>query len=126
MKQQVKFPSFQISASREAAVALGAGFVSQFLGPAAVRSAVASFCLVRSGRQVRGGPAWSARSGLPLFFFTKVSDLSGTLHFFPLPHTVLPNPSFKPSPNGGPPGPGCRYAVHFLPAGPGVLPSSPA
>ena len=39
---------------------------------------------------------------------------------------VLPNPSFKPSPNGGPPGPGCRYAVHFLHPGPGVPPSVPA
>ena len=84
MKQQVKFPSFQISASREAAVALGAGFVSQFLGPAAVRSAAASFCLVRGGRQVRGRLAWSARSGLPSLLFTKISYFSGTLHIFPL------------------------------------------
>ena len=126
MKQQVKFPSFQISASRETAVALGAGFVSQFLGPAAVRSVAALFCLVRGGRQVRGAPAWSAQSGLPSFLFTKVSCPSGTLHVFPLPDTVLPNPSFKPSPNGGPPGPGCRYAVHFLHPGPGVPPSVPA
>ena len=126
MKQQVKFPSFQISASRETAVALGAGFVSQFFGPAAVRSAAASFCLVRGGRQVRGAPAWSARSGLPWFLITIVSSLSGTLHVIALRHTVLPNPSFKPSPNGGPPGPGCRYAVHFLHPGPGVPPSVPA
>ena len=84
MKQQVTLPSFQISASREAAGALGAGFVSQFLEPAAVRSAAASFCLVRGGRQIRGRPAWSARGGLPSFFFTKVSGLSGTLHVFPL------------------------------------------
>ena len=84
MKEQLNFPSSQFSASRQAAVALGAGFVSQFLGPAAVRSAAASFGLVRGGRQVRGGPAWSARSGLPSFFFTKVSGLSGTLHVFPL------------------------------------------
>ena len=37
-----------------------------------------------------------------------------------------PNPSFKPSPNGGPPGPGHRYGVHFLSPGPGVPPSVPA
>jgi hypothetical protein len=37
-----------------------------------------------------------------------------------------PNPSLKPSPNGGPPGPGCRYAVHFRQPGPGVPPSVPA
>ena len=39
---------------------------------------------------------------------------------------ALPNPSFKPSPNGGPPGPGRRYAVHCLRPGPGVPPSVPA
>ena len=37
-----------------------------------------------------------------------------------------PNPSFKPSPNGGPPGPVWRYAVHFRQPGPGVPPSGPA
>ena len=39
---------------------------------------------------------------------------------------VWPNPSFKPSPNGGPPGPVWRYAVHFRQSGPGVPPSVPA
>ena len=43
-----------------------------------------------------------------------------------LPRELMPNPSFKPSPNGGPPGPGCRYAVHFLHPGPGVPPLVPA
>ena len=57
MKQQVNFPSPQVSASGKAALALGAGSVSQFLGPTAVRSAVASFSLVLGGRQVRGRPA---------------------------------------------------------------------
>ena len=75
---------FHVCASREAAGALGAGFVNQFLEPAAVRSAAAPFSLVRGGRQVRGGPAWSARSGLPSLHFTKISYLSGTLHIFPL------------------------------------------
>ena len=37
-----------------------------------------------------------------------------------------PNPSVKRSANGRPPGPGLRYAVHFLSPGPGVLPLSPA
>ena len=36
-----------------------------------------------------------------------------------------PNPSLKLSPNGGPPGPGRRYAVHCLQPGPGVPPSVP-
>ena len=84
MNLQVNFPSSQVSASRQAAVALEAGFVSQFLEPAAVHNAAASFNLVRSGRQIRGAPAWSARSGLPSYLFTKISYLSGTVHFIPL------------------------------------------
>ena len=39
---------------------------------------------------------------------------------------AVPNPSFKRSANGRPPGPGRRYPVHFRQPGPGVLPSSPA
>jgi len=39
---------------------------------------------------------------------------------------VLPNPSFKPSPNGVPRGPGRRYAVHFRHPGPRVTPLVPA
>ena len=39
---------------------------------------------------------------------------------------VLPNPSLKRSPNGGPLGPSWWYGVHFHQPGPGVLPSSPA
>ena len=39
---------------------------------------------------------------------------------------VLPNPSFKRSANGRPPGPVCWYAVHFQHTGPGSLPLSPA
>ena len=41
-------------------------------------------------------------------------------------NAVKPNPSFKPSPNGGPPGPVWRYAVHFRQPGPGVPPSVPS
>ena len=37
-----------------------------------------------------------------------------------------PNPSFKPRPNGKPPGPGHRYPVHCLWPGPGGLPLVPA
>ena len=39
---------------------------------------------------------------------------------------VRPNPSFKPSPNGVPRGPGQRYAVHFRHPGPRVTPLVPA
>ena len=42
------------------------------------------------------------------------------------PHALMPNPSFKPSPNGVPRGPGWRYAVHFRHPGPRVTPSVPA
>ena len=38
---------------------------------------------------------------------------------------VLPNPSLEARPNGRPPGPGRRYAVHFRQPGPGVLPLVP-
>ncbi len=41
-------------------------------------------------------------------------------------HAVTPNPSLKRSTNGRPPGPGLRYAVHFLSPSPGVLPLAPA
>ena len=39
---------------------------------------------------------------------------------------ALPNPSFKPSPNGKPRRPGRRYAVHFRQPGPRVPPLVPA
>ena len=39
--------------------------------------------------------------------------------------SALPNPSLKGSANGMPPGPASRYGVHFLPAGPGVMPLAP-
>ena len=59
-------------------------------------------------------------------FCTKISCPSGTLHAVPLPHAVLPNPSFKPSPDGVSRGPGRRNAVHFRQPGPRVPPSVPA
>ena len=39
---------------------------------------------------------------------------------------ALPNPSFKPSSNGVPRGPGWRYAVHFRHPGTRVTPLVPA
>ena len=41
------------------------------------------------------------------------------------PRAVLPNPSLEARPNGRPPGPAWRYAVHFRQSGPGVLPLVP-
>ena len=113
-----------ISASRRSSPGLPKSVESQFVEPAAIRSAVASFSLVRGGRQVPGRPAWSARSGLHSFFLTKVSCPSGTLHVFPFPHTVLPNPSLEARPNIKTPGPRGGRA-HFPPRGPGVLLSAP-
>ena len=124
MKQQVNFPSSHISASRQAAVALGAGFVSQFFGPAAVRNAAASFCLVRGGRQRRGASAWPARSGLLLVWSTKVNNTGGTLRTLPLPPTMMPNPSLEARPNIKTPGPRSGLA-QFPPHGPGDLLSVP-
>ena len=42
------------------------------------------------------------------------------------PGAALPNPSFKPSTNGVPRGPGWRYAVHFRHPGPRITPLVPA
>ena len=44
----------------------------------------------------------------------------------PVVNTAVPNPSFKPSPNGVPRGPGRRYAVHFRQPGPRVTPLVPS
>ena len=52
-----------------------------------------------------------------------VAPESMTTHRAP---PVRPNPSFKPSTNGMPRGPGWRYAVHFRHPGPRVTPSAPA
>ena len=124
MKERVNFPSSQISASRQAAVAIGAGLVSQFFLPASVSSAAASFCLVRGGRQRRGASAWPARRGLLIIWSTKVNNTGGTLRILPLPPTVMPNPSLEARPNIKTPGPRSGLA-HFPPRGPGVLLSVP-
>ena len=42
------------------------------------------------------------------------------------PRALMPNPSFKPSTNGVPRGPGWRYAVLFRHPGPRVTPLVPA
>ncbi len=57
-----------------------------------------------------------------------VAQHTNSLHGFAgvQPSSRRPNPSVKPRPNGGPPGPGHRYGVHFLWPGPGVPPSVPA
>lgn len=48
-------------------------------------------------------------------------------HFSKSRHcTARPNPSVKLSTNGGPPGPGRQYGVHFCRPGPGVPPLAPA
>ena len=52
--------------------------------------------------------------------------LQGMLaNFLRLRRKVLPNHSLEARSNGGPPGPGHRYGVHFLWPGPGVPPLTP-
>ena len=124
MKQQVNFPPSQFSASRQAAMALGSGSISQFFGPAASAALRPSFCLVRGSRQHRGASAWPARSGMLQIWSTKVNNTGGTLRTMPLPPTVMPNPSLEARPNIKTPGPRSGRA-HFPPRGPGVLLSVP-
>ena len=50
----------------------------------------------------------------------------GSGHSRPCASRAGPNPSLKLSPNGGPPSPVWRYAVHFRQSGLGVPPSVPA
>jgi len=42
--------------------------------------------------------------------------------FATMNRAALPNPSVNGTANGAPPGPGHRYAVHFLWPGPGAAP----
>ena len=81
---------------------------NEFLGRSAPRSGGVPYLLCRQPRQVgrRSAPSETAASACG--------------------PRVRHNPSLKPSPNGGPPGPGHRYGVHFLWPGPGVPPSVPA
>ena len=60
-------------------------------------------------------PTWLARER------AKVAPAALRLHRHH--RSALPNPSFKPSPNGVPRGPGRRYAIHFLQLSPRATPS---
>ena len=99
MNELVNTPSAQVSASRRDTLATATRFESQLFGPAAARRLALSLSLVSGGKQVRGRSAWAARSGQHLFRLTRFH--------WPKWHAagrgscgaVLPNPSFKPSPN---------------------------
>ena len=71
----------------------------------------------------------SESTGLPKIARMFFSRMGGTGSISPMNVTALiavrPNPSVEARPNGRPPGPAGRYGVHFLPAGPGVLPLVP-
>ena len=78
--------------------------------------------------QVLGPPPWPARE--------RAVDVAAVRHLLchcpwrirakcPL-SAALPNPSFKPSPNGVPRRPGLRYCVHLRSPGPRVTPLVPA
>ena len=77
-------------------------------------SKVVSSARALSGRPCPGGE-------LPKILRHPGSGAAGSLS-----SRVQPNLSLKPSPNGGPPGPGHRYGVHFLWPGPGGPPLGPA
>ena len=103
------------SASRAAAVAMTTGSVSGFFGPTAVGSAKASLGLLRGGRQTTSGQVWSARSGCSRTGSSSQHS-SGTLRIFVSPPELMPNPSFKPSPNSvarrpSSAGPAARFAL---------------
>ena len=80
-----------------------------------------SFSSVQGGGMVStsAAPATARFGGL------KVATLWPVMNQLALGR-VRPNPSFKPSPNGVPRGPGWRYAVHFRQPGPRVTPLVPA
>ena len=84
----------------------------------------ASACQRERGAIVTGAchhlmpPPWLARER------AKVAPTAVRLHSHH--RGALPNPSFKPSPNGKPRRPGRRYAVHFRQPGPRVPPLVPA
>ena len=65
------------------------------------------------------------RQGLA-FRGVHVSRFMAVRAVLPVASAAVPNPSFKPSPNGVPRGPGRRYAVHFRHPGPRVTPLVPA
>ncbi len=93
---------------------------SQFVVPAAGSTSVPSImCGTGGGRGRQRGSSeeqgvWRRECGS-----VKARAESGA-------RKVLPNPSFKLSTAGRPPGPVWRYAVHCRQPGPGVLPSAPA
>ena len=108
-------------ASRAATVAAQPGFECQFNYPDAGAGLWATFHTgMGVGRVIYKASPAPARSG------GRRERSVANRPSVAIAYAVLPNPSFKPSPNGGPPGPGCRYAVHFLHPGPGVPPSVPA
>jgi len=77
---------------------------------------------------VLSAPTTAKPAGLPAFPPKERQDLA--VHrkmdeltlFATMNRAALPNPSVKGTANGAPPGPGHRYAVHFLWPGPGVAP----
>ena len=98
---------------------------------ASTTSKVREFC---PGRSWSSRPAeWSQRNCLSLRFALecRVRQASWSTppaigNFSPRLSEVQPNHSLKRSATGRPPGPGCRYAAHYLQPGPGNLPLAPA
>ena len=109
----------------EPAHCVGSTGVQSVCGAAATNTAASSLGQLRrrlqyaahNGRQRGAGGASCAPRGISGSWQAHRQCSSGA---------ALPNPSLKRSTNGMPPGPGLRYAVHFLSPGQGVLPLCPA
>ena len=89
--------------------------------PAATGAIAASATRVREGKMTTTSQVARTVSR----FGSKVKVAFGTCKEGSSPRAVLPNPSLEARPNGRPPGPAWRYAVHFRQSGPGVLPLIP-
>ena len=89
--------------------------------PAATDAIAASATRVREGKMTTTSQVAHTVSR----FGSRVKVVFGTSKEGSPLRAVLPNPSLEARPNGRPPGPGRRYAVHFRQPGPGVLPLVP-
>jgi hypothetical protein len=70
---------------------------------------------------------WNSRPAVRSRPHARSGHPSGKPSIFTMPRAApapkpRPNPSVKRTRSGMPPGPGCRYAVHFRQPGPGVMP----
>ncbi|CAD5373989.1 hypothetical protein RA210_U400004 [Rubrivivax sp. A210] len=98
--------------------------VTAYASPAQRRRKIPSLASIRSSETLASS-CWAPepRRGWSPWQCHQVSSRQGVHQW---PSKAWPNTSLKLSTNGKTPGPGHRYAVHFLWPGPGVSPSVPA